>query len=246
MRLNRYLASCGLGSRRSVEKFILAGKIFINGKVVSEPGRIVDVGQDLVELSEGGNRKKLTLYSDQRVYLLHKPLRTICSRYDPKNRSRTVYEYLPKDFSDARSIGRLDVMTSGLLLFSRDGELQHRLSHPSYRIPRIYQVELNDELSDEIWREITKGIWIDGRKTGKPELIQWLPDRKGVQLALGEGRNREVRRLFEHVGLKLKSLKRISYAGMQLGKLQPGQGRFLTKLEQRKLYSLVDLAIHYS
>lgn len=229
IRINKFIANAGICSRREADKLIAAGEIKINGKVVTELG--VKVSR-----SDKITFKGKLLRPEKNVYvLLNKPKDFITTTDDPENR-RTVME-LVKNAADERiyPVGRLDRNTTGLLLFTNDGDLAEKLAHPSNEIRKIYKVELDKAISEEDFLKIDEGLELeDGHvKVDKLAII----DRKGFVLGLEihVGRNRIVRRIFEHLGYEVVKLDRVMYAGLDKLNLPRGKWRFLTDKEIIKL-----------
>lgn len=233
MRVQRALARAGVASRRHAEALILAGRVAVNGRVVSL-GEKVDPGRDV--LTVDGRRVKPA----PRVWIaLHKPLGVVVSRADGRGRT-TVFELLPK-VPGLTYVGRLDVMTSGLLLLTTDGEAAHRLMHPRYRVERTYRVRVHGRPERDIAAALSKPVVIDGRPV---ELRHWRM-RSGaggsceLLLVLAEGRHRIVRRMCERLGLKVEKLTRLSYGPIRLGRLGPGEWRYLSGKEVRAIGEVI-------
>jgi 23S rRNA pseudouridine2605 synthase len=233
MRVQRALARAGVASRRHAEALILAGRVAVNGRVVSL-GEKVDPGRDV--LTVDGRRVKPA----PRVWIaLHKPLGVVVSRADGRGRT-TVFELLPK-VPGLTYVGRLDVMTSGLLLLTTDGEAAHRLMHPRYRVERTYRVRVHGRPERDIAAALSKPVVIDGRPV---ELRHWRM-RSGaggsceLLLVLAEGRHRIVRRMCERLGLKVEKLTRLSYGPIRLGRLGPGEWRYLSGNEVRAIGEVI-------
>lgn len=229
-RINRYLASCGLGSRRSVEELIKSGRVEVNGKPVTSLASTVEEG-DRVTLNGKGISPKKKLY-----VVFNKPTGSIVSRRDPAGR-KTIYEYihLPERLF---YVGRLDFNTSGLLLLTNDGELAFRLTHPSYRIEREYLATVCSPLSKEEINNLRLGkLSLDGKPLGrvKVDFLGKRDKRFLYRIVLTEGRYREIRRIFDKLKIKLLSLHRTRYAGLRLGKLPVGRWRYLSKQEVAEL-----------
>ena len=228
MRLQRALARAGVTSRRKAEDLIRAGSVRVNGQVATI-GTSVDPERDVVTVR--GRRLEQAVPT---WIALHKPLGYVVTRHDPRGRP-TVFELLPKVRALAY-VGRLDLMTSGLLLLTTDGELAHRLTHPRYAVPRTYRVLVHGRRADEIREVLRRAIIIEGRP------VQLMESRVRAQgtstelwLRLEEGRNRIVRRLCEHLGLKVERLTRMSYGPVHLGRLQAGAWRHLSKREREAI-----------
>ena len=243
-RIQKILSRAGYGSRREIERWVEAGDILVNGKPAL-PGQAVDENDKIILR---GQVLKLAskLKAKPRVLLYHKKVGEICSRHDPENRP-TVFDNLPKLASGRWiQVGRLDINTDGLLLFTTDGELANRLMHPSYEIEREYAVRVLGEVSDEIIDQLTKGVMLeDGmakfsqiRFEGGEGANSWY------HVVLHEGRNREVRRLWESQDLMVSRLRRIRYGDIKLDRsLRSGQYEELDIKGMRKLYEKVGLEL---
>ena len=229
MRLQRAMARAGVASRRHAEELIRAGRVKVNGRV-AEVGLRVDPARDVVVV--GGRR----LVAARTEWLaLHKPLGLVVSRRDPRGR-RTVFELLPP-VRGLIYVGRLDVMTSGLLLLTNDGEGANRLTHPRYAVERSYRAVVHGRDLAAIRQQLARPVVIDGRAV---RLVRWRvrPAAGGsseLLLVLAEGRYRIVRRLCERLGLKVERLVRLSYGAVRLGTLAPGEWRRLTEAEKGAL-----------
>ena len=232
MRLQRAMARAGVASRRHAEELIRAGRVRVNGHVAAI-GLRVDPVRDVILV--GARRVVL---APTEWLALHKPLGLVVSRGDPRGR-RTVFELLPP-VRGLTYVGRLDVMTSGLLLLTNDGEGANRLTHPRYMVERTYQALVHGRDEATIRRLLTQPVVIDDRAVN---LTRWRvrPAAGGsseLLLVLAEGRYRIVRRLCERLGLKVERLTRLSYGPVRLGTLEPGQWRHLTQTELRALGAL--------
>ena len=238
-KLQKALARMGLGSRRQMEEVIKAGRVSVN----NGPATIGDRVSPGDEIRVDGRQIKYTAESEKRrrVIAYYKPEGEICSANDPEGRP-TVFERLPKLTHDRWvMVGRLDINSSGLLLFTNDGEMAHRLMHPSNEITREYAVRVLGEVTSEIARNLTSGVMLeDGMaqfediKDGGGEGVN-----KWYHVKLKEGRNREVRRLFESQGLKVSRLLRTSYGSIALPK-ELRTGRFL-ELDKKEINTITDL-----
>ena len=236
IRLNKFLAQAGLGSRRSVEDLIRAGRVKVNKTVISFPGHMVDPTQD--EVVYDGNI--ITQEIEPTYIVLNKPVDFICSRNDEKGR-RTVYQ-LVRTPQQLFTIGRLDQDSEGLLIFTNDGEFANRLIHPRYKVPKKYYVELKKPAPPNI-REIFKnGVIIDRKVRVTGELHFPNPkNRKSCFVTIHEGRNRQVRKMFAAVDCRVKVLHRTEIGPLKLGSLALGAWRYLTNRELRALKKAVGL-----
>ena len=227
MRLNAYLARSGIASRRKSDELIKAGRVTVNG----EPGRLnTFVGRDDRVDVDGR-----PVHPQRLAYvLLHKPAGVVTTASDPQGRP-TVVQLVEHD-SRVVPVGRLDADTTGALLLTNDGELAHRLAHPKYEVEKRYEAELEDEPSDEALERLAKGVELEDGRTAPAAVRRLGPAR--VELAIHEGRNRQVRRMFEAVGHPVRRLHRSRYAGLTLEGLEPGESRELTSDEIAALRSL--------
>ncbi len=229
VRLNRYIANAGICSRRDADKLIEAGEIKVNNKVITEMGYQV-APTDIVKY---GNRK---LNREKPVYvLLNKPKDFLTTTEDPSDR-KTVME-LVKNAGDARiyPVGRLDRNTTGLILLSNDGELADRLTHPSHEIEKIYQAELDKPLTDDDFEKIKAGLTLEDGEIKVDDLAKVTPDGYVIGVKIHSGKNRIVRRIFEHLGYEVTKLDRTTFAGLTKKDLPRGHWRYLTERELVKL-----------
>ncbi|MDZ7722728.1 MAG: pseudouridine synthase [candidate division KSB1 bacterium] len=229
MRINKYLAACGFGSRRSVEALITSGQVKINGKPVSDLSVQVNEEKDSVYV----NDKKALLPNLDIYILLNKPRGYITTNKDERGRKSVI------DLVDIKQrifpVGRLDAQSEGLLLLTNDGEMANRLMHPRYKFSKIYRVKLDKPLDRADFLPIVKGIELEDGKTA-PAKARWYtdePDR--VEIVLKEGKNRQIRRMFETLGYSVKSLKRITYGPLKLSGVKRGEWRYLNANEIREL-----------
>ncbi len=226
VRLQRFLAECGIGSRRKMEQFIIEGRVRVNGKVVMELGTKVNPEVDKVEV----NRRPVHA-APKGIMLLHKPKRVMSTLSDPEGRP-TVADYLTKHYQSYFPVGRLDWDSSGLMVLTNDGELAERLMHPRYGFERVYQVRVEGSVSDELMAKVRRGVKLsDGMVHASGELMRGDDKSTWIEIRIHEGRNRVVRRLFEKLGHPVMKLKRVVYGPFKLGRLQPGQLRVLTLQE---------------
>jgi pseudouridine synthase len=237
MRLQKYLAGCGLCSRRDGEAWILAGRVNVNGTVVTKLGSTVDPHRDKVEVDGQPVRS-----GPPRTVLFHKPAGCLCTRKDPQGRP-TIYDRLPPDLATLAYVGRLDYNTSGVLLLTSDGDLAYRLTRPEHRIPRVYVAKVSGHVKLKAVTRMTEGIEVDGQRLAAERVhkLQDLASRTVLEITLTEGKYREVRRLLAAVGHEAVTLTRVEFAGLGLGNLEPGKWRPLTHGETRRLRTLVGL-----
>lgn len=224
VRLNKFIANAGVCSRRDADELIKEGKIKVNGKAMTEMGYKV-IPSDTVEY----NRRILSRQKFQYV-LLNKPKGFITTMADEKDR-RTVMDLVSKATSDRiYPVGRLDKETMGLLLFTNDGKLAEKLSHPSYEVKKVYQLTLNKDLSEEHFEKIKAGFDLEDGPVKIDELA-YVGDAREIGIELHIGRNRIVRRIFEHFGYHVDRLDRVYYAGLTKKALPRGKYRLLDPKE---------------
>ncbi|SNS54804.1 23S rRNA pseudouridine2605 synthase [Ekhidna lutea] len=225
IRLNRFVANAGVCSRREADNLIAAGKIKVNGKVVSEMGYKVKK-TDTVEYKG----KKLKSETHQYV-LLNKPRGFVTTTKDP-HAKRTVMELVEKACEERiYPVGRLDKETTGLLLFTNDGETAKKLTHPSHKVKKIYQVELDKPITKADFDSILKGIELDDGPAVVNEMAVLGEDSKVLGVEIHIGRNRIVRRIFEHLGYEVKKLDRVMFASLTKKNLPRGKYRHLSPKE---------------
>ena len=226
MRINKYLAECGVASRRGCDKLIEEGRVTVNGKTAALGDDIAggeEICVDGVPVSHGEKHS---------YYLLNKPKGYVCTVRDDKGR-KTVMELLPPDAGRVFPVGRLDYDTEGMLLLTDDGDLTFRLTHPKNEVPKTYLVKIEKGITDAELNRLRAGVEIDGVLTGKSTVKVIETDKAFTQLqvTITEGRNRQVRKMFEAVGKQVVFLKRIKIGEMRLGSLPRGKVRKLTAEE---------------
>lgn len=240
-KLQKVLARAGMGSRREMERWIEAGRVVVNGKVASLGDRV----EARDRLAVDGRELEIPAAQEARCILYHKPPGEVCSRNDPEGR-RTVFGRLP-NLKTGRwiSIGRLDFNTSGLLLFTTDGDLANALMHPSSNIEREYMVRVMGDVQDEMLQRMQEGVMLedgmarftDIQQVGKGGINRWYC------VVLMEGRNREVRRLWESQGLTVSRLKRVRYGDVFIpSKVKQGQWVELERPDVKSLYRMTSVA----
>ena len=235
MRINKFLASAGLASRRKCEEFVLSGRVEINGKV--ETNLAFDVAENMEVKVDG----KIVKAPEKFTYLMmHKPKGYLTTVSDDRNR-KTVMELLPVEFKHLMPVGRLDYNSEGLLLFTNDGDTAQKIMRPAREVVKTYSVKVEGEVVDSHAREMQKGVeLIDGTKFKKCVVkIQEIKDRKTkLEVSITEGKNREIRKIFDHFGYNVIFLKRISIGTIKLGGLTRGTCRLLKPSEIMYLKSL--------
>lgn len=236
-RLQKYLSSCGIASRRKSEELILAGKVKVNGKIVRELGTKVSE-KDEVEVENMEVYRK-----EKEYYLLYKPEKTICSVSDEKGRT-TIVDLIETD-EKIFPVGRLDYDTTGLILLTNDGELTNKLTHPKGYVEKTYIAKVSGIVTGKEIHELEEGIELEGVKTKKARAKLKKIDKKNnksyVELTITEGRNHQVKNMFAALGHKVLKLKRISYAFFNLEGMKVGEYRRLTAKEVKQLYNYVNI-----
>lgn len=226
VRLQKFLAECGTGSRRKMEQFIKEGRVRVNGQVVTELGRKIDPSVDQIEV----NRRPVRA-APKGVVLLNKPRGVVSTLSDPEGR-RTVSEFLTKHYASYFPVGRLDWDSTGLMILTNDGEMAERLMHPRFEFERIYEARVEGSVSESVLDKLRNGLRLsDGVVQAEVEIMSSDPNSTWVQVRIREGRNRVVRRVFDKLGHSVMKLKRTVYGPFKIGRLQVGQVRVLTAKE---------------
>jgi 23S rRNA pseudouridine2605 synthase len=233
VRLQKFLADAGIASRRAGEQFILDGRVAVNGQTVRLLGSKVDPDHDRVTVDGKIIRAKKLL-----CIALNKPPGCVCSRKDELNRP-TIYELVPREWDTVQSVGRLDYNSEGLIFLTNDGQFALRLTHPRYGVRKKYLVAVEGEVTPEMLQLFKAGIFHEGEKLRAlgGRIISASRAKSVVELELGEGKNREVRRLFESQALTVKKLQRTQIGKIRLGELKPGKWRTLNAVEIKTLTS---------
>ena len=233
MRINKYIALCGVASRRKSEEFVKNGKVKVNGVVITSLSTDIDVEKDKVEL-EG---KVLTLPSNYVYYKLNKPKGYLCSRDDGTGR-KTIYDLVK---SDVRlfSIGRLDYDTEGLIILTNDGDVAQSVAHPSSVIEKEYNVTIEGNILESELAVLRNGVVEKGVRLpkAKVEVIEKTSDETKLKVIIHEGKNRQIRRMFECVGKTIVLLRRVRIGEIKLGGLMRGKYKQLNAFEQTWLLS---------
>jgi pseudouridine synthase len=236
VRINRFLASCGIASRRAADQLILDGRVMVNGTVITKPGIMVSPSRD--EVIVDGQR--FAQPEARKVYILfNKPRNVITTNSDEKNREMVL------DFIDVKErifpVGRLDRKTTGVILLTNDGTLAHKLMHPSSNVKKEYIAVLAEKFTPNILQQLTGGMRLkDTGEKVSPCKAKILDDGMQVLLSIHEGKNHQVRRMFETLGFEVKRLERVAYAGLQAGELRRGEWRYLSRNEVQELYKLTE------
>jgi len=231
VRLQKYLAECGVASRRKCEELIEQGKVRVNGKV-SMIGDKVDPKHDTVTVSG----KKIVRQKTYTYIMLHKPRGFITTMNDEMDR-KCVAQLIKDVPARVYPVGRLDRDSEGLLLFTNDGAFANAMTHPSKHVPKTYRVTVRPSITQEQLTALTEGIIIDDAKTAPAEVhvVTKEENRVVLEIILYEGRNRQIRKMCEEIGLEVARLRRIAVGSVKLGMLKQGDWRNLTEDEVRKL-----------
>ena len=235
MRINKFIAQCGIASRRKAEELILSGKVSVNGEVCTNLATNVD---EMDSVFVNGNQ--IYLPNNFEYYMLNKPKGYVCSASDDRGR-KTVIDLIP---TNARifPVGRLDYDSEGLLLLTNDGELTYKLTHPKNEIEKTYVVNIEGDVSNEELNRLQKGVTVEGGVKFCPCKIKRVitpnKNQSRFEIILHEGKNREIRRMFEAIGKNVAFLKRVKIADLKLGGLNRGEYRKLSTKEVNYLKSL--------
>lgn len=227
MRLNKFLAECGVCSRRKADEIIAEGRVTVNRKTVSEMGFDVDEKKDVVYL----DGKKIVPVTHYEYIMFNKPKGCVTTMSDDKGR-KTVYDFIGRE-KRLVPVGRLDYDSEGLLLFTNDGELTHKLTHPSNEIPKTYVVKIEGEISESDMATLRKGVTVNGVKYSRCK-VKFTGEENGLsrlEVVIFEGKNREIRRMFEAVEKNVVFLKRVAIGDLRLGGLSRGGFRELNDFE---------------
>ena len=236
-RLHKVIAAAGLSSRRGAEVLIQDGRVTVNGKVVREMGVKVTPADEITV-----DGMKIRQSVDRVAVLLNKPLGVLTTMSDPRGRP-TILQYLPAMQVVLKPVGRLDRDSEGLLICTNDGELAARLTHPRYGIEKVYEVRVLGAISPKSLRRLESGVFLDDKKTAPATFTAVGQDDVStlLRVTIHEGRNRQIRRMTELVGHPVKTLKRIRYGPLTVGKLKSGQARALSQPEYEALRKAVGL-----
>lgn len=231
-RIQKIIAQAGIASRREAERLILAGKVTLNGKVVEELGTKVDTDNDYIKV----NGKLITRPEPKTYVMLYKPSGYVTTAKDPEGRP-TIMELLQKVKVRVFPVGRLDFDTEGLMLCTNDGELAYNLQHPSHEVPKTYLAKVDGVPTKEEIIRLRQGIRLEDGMTApaRVKIIRKLEANTWVEIIIHEGRNRQVKRMFDAIGHSVIKLKREGFGFLELGDLKPGELRHLTAEEIKKL-----------
>jgi 23S rRNA pseudouridine2605 synthase len=231
-RLQKIISAAGVASRRAAEDIILEGRVRVNGKVVSELGSMADPGKDHIKV----DGKLINPQQPQTYIMLYKPAGYITTMSDPEKRP-TVQDFLKGVRTRVYPVGRLDYNTEGMLLLTNDGDFAHLITHPSHELPKTYLVKVKGQLDDATLEKLAKGIYLDDGKTAPARVrkVRREEANSWIEIAIYEGRKRQVRRMMDRVGHSVIRLKRIKIGPISLGDLPMGTYRHLTPDEVKML-----------
>lgn len=235
MRLNKYIASSGLCSRRKADELIESGVVSVNGKKVCELGFTVNE-KDKVFVNQ-----KLVHPIKLAYYKFYKPAGYITTCDDEKNR-KTIYDILPENLYNLKPVGRLDKDSTGLLILTNDGDLINELTHPSIKIPKIYIVTIDAQITKNHLKQMSDGIEIEKGKIAyaQVEVLEYDKKHTTMQIVLYQGMNRQIRKMFEFLGYEVKNLKRIQHATITLDGLKRGEFRPIKPQQIKELRNFVN------
>lgn len=229
IRLNKYLASAGVGSRRACDTMVQQGEVVINGETCLSPGYRVQP-EDFIKV----NGRRIEPLEIQSI-VLHKPAGLVCTRSDENNRA-TIYELLPPRLHHLAHVGRLDLDSEGLLILSNDGELTQALTHPSHKIEKLYQVTTENAFENSILNQLEKGVFTEVGKA-RAVSVKRISSRR-LEMVLNTGLKRQIRYMIQAVGHRVKRLVRLKIGELTLDTLKPGKWRVLGKSEREALMAL--------
>ncbi len=231
VRLQKFLAEAGVASRRASEQVICEGRVTVNGETVTELGTKIDPARDRVAVDGRHLKPKRKLY-----VALNKPAGYICTRRDPESR-KIISELLPTEWSNLVPVGRLDCASEGLIFLTNDGDFCLKLTHPRYGVRKKYRVSIEGRADKEITDKLVKGLVHEGErlKAERARILAANNSTSLLEIELAEGKNRELRRMFEVLGRKIIKLQRVQIGPIKLGELRAGRWRTLTETEIKSL-----------
>lgn len=228
VRLHKYLAACGVGSRRQCEQYMREGRVAVDGVIVREPGAGIEPGAVAIHFNG-----ELVQPQSHCYLALNKPPGHVCTSHDPRGRPRAI-DLVPAGRGRVYTVGRLDADSEGLILITNDGDFAHRMMHPRHEVEKTYELWLREPLTPEDVARWRKGIHDEGELLRVVSLKTLKPDRTGYvyQITLGEGRNRHIRRMAAASGKKVLRLRRVAIGALHIGNLKRGAWRELTQPER--------------
>lgn len=227
MRLNKFLSTAGIASRRKCDELIKEGRVSVNGQIMTEMGFDVNLKKDVVNF----DGRVISLPTSFVYYKFNKPKGYVCSANDEKGR-KTIFDLVNSSYR-LFSVGRLDYDTEGLLILTNDGDFANKISHPTFHIEKEYRVTVEGEILESEMAVLRKGVVVDGERLPSSK-VKWLSYEKGftkLSVIIDEGQNRQIRRMFEAIGKNIKLLKRIRIGKVSLGGLKRGEFKELKPLE---------------
>jgi 23S rRNA pseudouridine2605 synthase len=235
-RLQKIIAAAGIASRRKAEELMLAGEVTVNGKIVTELGRKADPDKDHIKVR--GKLINPMLQKQENIYLLlNKPSGVLTSRFDPSNRP-LVIDLLGPYRNKVHPVGRLDFNTEGLLLLTNDGDFTQLISHAAKKVPKIYEAKVKGKPGNHQIKLLERGVMIDGVRTApaKIRLLEESATNAWYEVTLYEGRNQQIRKMFDSIGHSVIKLRRIGIGFLRKERLKPGEYRLLSGDEVKKFY----------
>lgn len=235
IRINKYIADCGITSRRKAEELVLAGKVKVNNQVVTELATKVEPGTDVIAV----NGEVIDVHSVDHIYLvMNKPRAYVTTVSDPEGR-RTVMELVPIK-TRVYPVGRLDYLSEGLLLLTNDGDLANMIMHPKFEVVKTYEVKVFGRVNEAILKKLRGGVQTEAGflKPHSVRVLEALPNKTWLEFRLNEGKNREIRRICEACNITIDKLKRVAVGGLSLQGIQPGEWEYITKKELLGLIGL--------
>ncbi len=235
IRLQKYIADCGVTSRRKAEELIAQGEVLVNGMIVTEQGVKVDPQEDTVEVSG----KMIDLLTVDHLYIvMNKPRGYMTTVNDPEGR-KTVMDLVPIS-TRVFPVGRLDYLSEGLLLFTNDGDLANKIMHPRFSVTKTYEVKVFGKVNTILLKRLREGVQDNGDflKPKSVRVVEQLPNKTWLEFRLDEGKNREIRRICEACGLTIDKLKRVAIGNLAIDELKPGSWEYMTKADLLKSIGL--------
>ncbi len=235
-RLQKIIAAAGLASRRKAEELIAAGAVTVNGKLITEPGTKADPDKDHIKVH--GKLINPKLRKQEKIYLLlNKPLGVLTSKSDPQNRP-LVIQLLGPYRNKVHPVGRLDFNTEGLLLLTNDGDFTQQVSHAARQVPKVYEAKVKGKPGEHKIKMLERGVIVDRVKTAPAQirLIEESSTNAWYEIVLYEGRNQQIRKMFDHVGHSVIKLRRIGIGFLRNERLKPGEFRILTADEVKRFF----------
>lgn len=239
MRLQKYMAQCGVASRRASEKLIMDGKVSVNGIVITEMGVQVEDG-DIVKVED----RIITMETEKHYIMYHKPMGEVTTVSDDADRATVLDKF--RDYPvRLYPVGRLDYNSEGLLLLTNDGDLTREMLHPSRMVDKVYLARVSNQVSYEEAKQIERGVFIDGYKTApsKVKILRSNDMYTDILVTIHEGKNRQVRKMVESIGHQVILLRRVRFGPIELGDLPKGMWRHLSKQELKRLSALLGVDI---